>query len=36
MDLSSILAISKWSIILGIVGIVILVIALVIKKSKAS
>jgi hypothetical protein len=35
MDLSSILAISRWSYILGIVGIVILVIALVVKKSKS-
>ena len=35
MDLSSILAISRWSYILGIAGVVILVIALVIKKSKS-
>jgi hypothetical protein len=35
MDLSLILAIGKWTYILGGVGIVILVIALVLKKSKS-
>jgi hypothetical protein len=35
MDLSSILAISRWSYILAGAGIVILVIALIIKKSKS-
>ncbi len=35
MDLSLILAISKWTYILGIVGIVILVIAYILKKRQS-